>query len=74
MRLLLENGARVDAQHQGKSILSHSVADDEKELVQLLVDNKVDVFAKNVDGSTSLECAKSDEIIKLLYSGMANAI
>jgi ankyrin repeat protein len=74
MRLLLENGAKVNAQHQGKSILSHSVADDQKELVQLLVDNKVNVFAKNVDCSTALECAKSDEIINLLYSRMANAI
>jgi ankyrin repeat protein len=63
MRILLDNGAKIDA-----AILSHCVADGEKELVQFLVDKKVDILAKNVDGTTPLEWAKSDEIIKLLYS------
>ncbi|KAJ0414159.1 ankyrin repeat-containing domain protein [Aspergillus carlsbadensis] len=68
MRVLLENGANVDdGSYLGKTVLSHCVEDGQKELVQFLVDNNVNIFAKNADGTTALECAKSDEIIRILY-------
>lgn len=72
-RLLIAKGANVDAARQdGRTVLMSAVMVGWREIVQVLLENRVDVHARDKEGSAAMDYAqpvRDPEIVEMLRQG-----